>query len=151
MSQENVEIVRRCVELFNSRDFSRVYEWLDPEIEIDLSRNIFNPHIYRGHAGVARWRSGVEEVWDDFSAAADEFIDAGEEVVAAVAMQAKGKGSGVPVKVVFFSIWTLRDSKIVRIVGGYRDRSTALEAAGRVRVGVASHQPLRPAPSPALP
>jgi ketosteroid isomerase-like protein len=130
MSQENVEIVRGCVEAFSGVDFSRAYELLDPEIEIDLSRNIFNPHIYRGHAGAEQWRSGIEDVWEDLSGVAEELIDAGDKVVAAVAMQAKGKGSGAPVRTLFFSIWTLRDSKVVRVVGGYRDRSTALEAAG---------------------
>ena len=29
-----------------------------------------------------------------------------------------------------FQVWTLRDSKVVRMVGGYRNRPEALEAAG---------------------
>jgi hypothetical protein len=29
-----------------------------------------------------------------------------------------------------FNIWTLRDSKVVRLVGGYRDRSEAVADAG---------------------
>ena len=30
----------------------------------------------------------------------------------------------------FFTLWTLRDGKVVRLTGGYRDRAEALEAAG---------------------
>ncbi len=130
MSQENLEIVRRCVETLNSRDFPSVFELFDPEIEIDLSRNVFNPNVYRGHSGVEQWINGVEDVWDDFSAVPEELIDADDRVVAAVTLQAKGQGSGAPVKVLLFSIWTVRDSKIVRLVGGYRDRSEALDAVG---------------------
>jgi ketosteroid isomerase-like protein len=130
MSQENVEIVRRCVELFNRRDVAQAIELLDPDIELDLSRNVFNPDIYRGHAGIERWRSVVEDVWDDFHGVAEELIDAGDKVVAAVTMRGKGKESGVDVKMQVFQVWTLRDSKVVRLVGGYRDRSEALEAAG---------------------
>jgi ketosteroid isomerase-like protein len=130
VSQDDVEIVRRCIELFNRRDVAQALELLDPDIELDLSRNIFNADIYRGHAGIERWRSGVEDVWDDFQGAAEELIDAGDKVVARVTMEGKGKESGVEVKMQIFSIWTVRGSKVVQMVGGYRDRSEVLEAAG---------------------
>jgi ketosteroid isomerase-like protein len=130
VSQENVEIVRRCVELFNRRDMAQALELLDPDIELDLSRNIFNADIYRGHAGIERWRSGVEDVWDDFHGVAEELIDAGDKVVAQVTMGGRGRESGVEVKMQIFSIWTVRNSKVVQMVGGYRDRSEVLDAAG---------------------
>jgi uncharacterized protein len=130
MSQENVEIVRRCVEYLNRRDFSQVFELFDPEIELDLSRNVFNPDVHRGHAGIERWRSAAEDVWDDLNGVVEEFIDAGDRVVTRVIMRGKGKESGVEVKMQLYSIWTLRNAKVVQLVGGYRDRSEALEAAG---------------------
>jgi ketosteroid isomerase-like protein len=103
---------------------------LDPDVEIDLSRNVFNPDVYRGHSGVERWRDVVDEVWDDFHAMLDELIDAGDDVVTASTIQGKGRESGVDVKMRLFQVWTLRDSKVVRLVGGYRDRAEALEAVG---------------------
>jgi ketosteroid isomerase-like protein len=131
MSQENLEIVRRCAEFMNRRDLSQLFELVDPEIEVDLSRNIFNPDIYRGHAGLERWRSVIDDVWDDFRGVIEETIDAGDDkVVAAATIHGTGKGSGVEVKMQLFQVWTLRDSKVVRLVGGYRDRAEALEAAG---------------------
>jgi ketosteroid isomerase-like protein len=130
MSQENVETVRRCVELFNRRDVAEVLELLDPDIELDLSRNIFNPDIYHGHDGIERWRNAVEDVWDDFHGTVEDIIDSDDKVVGAFTMGGKGKESGVEVKMQIFSIWSFRDSKVVRIVGGYRDRSEVLEAAG---------------------
>jgi ketosteroid isomerase-like protein len=131
MSQENVEVVRRCAEFMNRRDLSQLFELVDPEVEVDLSRNIFNPDIYRGHAGLERWRSGIDDVWDDFRAVIEETIDAGDDkVVAASTIHGTGKGSGVEVKMQLFQVWMLRDSKVVRLVGGYRDRAEALEAAG---------------------
>ena len=45
-------------------------------------------------------------------------------------MSGKGKESGAKVEMKLFSVWTFRDAKVVQIVGGYRDRSEALEAAG---------------------
>jgi ketosteroid isomerase-like protein len=95
MSQENVEIVRRCYELWRDRDWSAVPEVLDPEFELDLSRNVFNPNVYHGRGGLERYVGEVDDVWDDFRAAPTEFIDAGDNVVTAVTVRGKGKGSGV--------------------------------------------------------
>jgi ketosteroid isomerase-like protein len=39
MSQENVEIVRRAWEAFARRDNESVFDFYDPEVEIDLSRS----------------------------------------------------------------------------------------------------------------
>jgi ketosteroid isomerase-like protein len=130
MSRENVETVRRWAESLDRREFPQVFEMLDPDVEIDLSRNVFNPDVYHGHSGVERWRDVIDEVWDDFRAMLDELIDAGDDVVTAATIQGKGKESGVDVRMQVFQIWTLRDSKAVRLVGGYRDRSEALEAVG---------------------
>jgi hypothetical protein len=74
--------------------------------------------------------SVVDDAWDDFRADADEFVDAGNQVIAALTVKGKGPGSGIEVSMQLFQVWTLRDSKVVRIVGGYRDSRETLEAAG---------------------
>ena len=66
MSRENVEIVRRCYRAMEDRDWSVLPELIDSDFELDLSRNVFNPDVYRGHAGVQRFVSVVEDVWEDF-------------------------------------------------------------------------------------
>jgi ketosteroid isomerase-like protein len=131
MSQKNVDIVRLCYELWSQRDFSRLFELVDPDVELDNSRLVFNPDIYRGHAGIEQFVSVVEDTWDDFRIVPTELIDAGDAVVAAITMQGKGKESGVKVEMRVFNVWTISDSKVVRVVGGYRDRSEALEVAGQ--------------------
>jgi hypothetical protein len=45
-------------------------------------------------------------------------------------MSARGRGSGVEVEMQLFAVWTLREGKVLRLTGGYRDRAEALEAAG---------------------
>jgi ketosteroid isomerase-like protein len=130
MSRTNVETVQRCYQLWENRDWPAIPEIFDPEVEIDLSRNVFNPDVYRGHAGVERYVSAVEEVWEHFRVAPTEFIDTGDHVVTGVTIHGKGRGSGVDVTMQLFNIWSFRGPKVVRVVGGYRDRSEALEAAG---------------------
>jgi ketosteroid isomerase-like protein len=129
MSKQNVEIVRLCYELLSNRDFSRAPELWDPDVVLDNSRLVFNPDVYRGYAGLERWAGAVEAVWDDLRLVPRELIDGGEYVVGAP-VQGKGKGSGVEVTMQAFAVWALRDSKVVRVAGGYRDRLEALEAAG---------------------
>ena len=98
MSRENVEIVRRCYELWDRREWSAIPELFDSDVEIDLSRNVFNPDVYHGHAGVERYVKVVEEIWDDFQVVPTELIDAGDSVATAITLRGKGKKSGVEVK-----------------------------------------------------
>ena len=130
MSKENVEVVRRAYEAMNDREFSRAPQLLDPEVEFDLSRNILNPDIYRGYDGFERLVGVIEDVWDDFHFEVQELIDGGDCVVAEVTVAGTGRGSGVEAEMRVFNIWTLRGGKVIRLVGGYRERSEALEAAG---------------------
>jgi ketosteroid isomerase-like protein len=130
MSQENVEIVRRSYEALDRRDWSELHDLIDPDFEGDLSRNIFNPDVYRGFAGIERWLGGVEDMWEDFHVVPTELTDVGDNVIAAVTVSGKGKESGVEVQMRLFAVWTLRNLKVVRTIGGLRDRAEALEAAG---------------------
>jgi ketosteroid isomerase-like protein len=130
MSQENVEVVRRCYEFWADRDFSTFHEVADPGIVIDVSRNVFNPEVFRGLDGFRVFVEGVDEVWDDFEIKPEEFIDAGDNVVVTGRISGKGRDSGVPASMRHFAVWTLREGKVVRCVGGYNDRAEALEAAG---------------------
>jgi ketosteroid isomerase-like protein len=130
MSEENVEIVRRCYESWPKRDYSFIEEVIHPDGALDLTRNQLNPEIYRGYEGFLRWIRSVEEIWDQFDVLPEEFIDAGDQVVVAIRRSGKGKGSGVAVDMLTFNIWAFRDGKVWRLIGGYRNREEALEAAG---------------------
>jgi ketosteroid isomerase-like protein len=130
VSKENVEIVQRCYELWDERDWAAITELLHQDFELDLSRNIFNPDIYLGRTGLEKYQSGVDDVWEGLRLMPTELIDAGANVVAAITIRAKGKGSGVEVEMQAFNVWTVDDSKVVRVVGGYLDRSEALAAVG---------------------
>jgi ketosteroid isomerase-like protein len=129
MSEENVEIVRRCYGFWTDRDFSPFPELAHPDVVIDLSRNVFNPATYRGLDGLRRWIEQVDEMWDSFLIEPEEFIDAGDSVFVASRISGRGRG-GVEAEMRAFAVWTLREGKVSRFRGGYRDRAEALEAAG---------------------
>ena len=132
MSEENVRVVRRCYGFWVDRDFSALDEVASPEVVVDLSRNVFNPHVYRGFDGFRRLVEGIDEMWEDFEMSPEEFIDAGDRVVTAVRLSGRGRGSGADAVMRLFNVWEFREGKVVRLTGGFRTRSEALAHAGLV-------------------
>jgi ketosteroid isomerase-like protein len=134
MSAENVEIVR---ELMALRDRARESgeplthtDLLAPDFEIDMSRRVFNPAVYRGIDGLARLNDEIRDVWEEFRVVPERFIDAGDRVVVMETSHARGRGSGVEVETrTYATIWTLRDGQLTRVQVGV-DPNEALKAVG---------------------
>ena len=130
MSEENVEVVRGAYEAMNERDFSRAAELLHPDVEFDMSRNIFNPDIYCGHEGFRRLIGVVEGSWDAFRWDVRDLVEQGDLVVTEITVSGIGRSSGVKIERRVFNVVTLRDGRIIRLAGAFKERSAALEAAG---------------------
>jgi ketosteroid isomerase-like protein len=121
MSQQNVEVVRRFLDL----DVEEALAYADPDI-------VWNPaeeSAAEGHdavrASLVRWKGE----WDDYELLPEEFQDTGDHVMVAVRMRARGRASGIPVDARFYDVYTLRQGKIVRM-DQFTRRSEALAAAG---------------------
>ena len=125
MAQENVEIVRRAFEAYARGDLATAVSNHDPDVVFDPAEE---PAIH-GRDAVRSYIQRWEEPWDDYEAEAEEFIDAGDCVVVALRVKARGKGSGVEVDARSYQVHTLRDGKLVRM-DEYMDRDEALAAAG---------------------
>ncbi len=127
MSQENVEVVRRgYAELSRTGEFS--WELVDPEVEVHDPPLTPDARAYHGHAGLREAMRNVELAFEEVSFEAEDFLDAGDDVVVLVRMIGRGKGSGVEVDARIAHLWTLREGKGVRV--RVLDRDDALEAAG---------------------
>src|SRR6478752_5682429 len=116
MSQENVEIVRRAYARFDARGPNT--EFLDPEIEWRGPRefpDLAEPHF--GHEGVERYMDKLNEAFDDYHMASEEFIDAGEDRVLVFSREGgRGKGSGAEVETQLTAhLWTLRNGRAIRM------------------------------------
>jgi ketosteroid isomerase-like protein len=129
MSQENVEIVRSLYEAFNREDWDAVLEPAAPDFVLDMSRSI-GPQ-QRGMYKRDQLRSFLEGLGGTFEAFridADEFIEAGEQVVVPQTAQARGR-DGIEAKARTALVYTFRDGAVTRLVM-YQGRREALEAAG---------------------
>jgi ketosteroid isomerase-like protein len=130
MSEENVEIVKRTFELFNQgEDDQMVDECYDPQAVYYSREDEPDTGVYRGRQAIRenfrRWR----EMFEDFRAEVDEYIDAGELVVTPGWLCGRGRDSGAEVREPYSWVARLRDGKIVE-VREYRTKDEALEAAG---------------------
>ena len=126
---ENVELVRRSYETWNSGDLDAFVEFLSPDLEIDLSERVFNPGSYQGIDGFRRWAQELSEVWEEWTMHPEQVVAAGEQVLVVVRARGRGRGSGVEIDQLGYNVLTVRDRKAVRIAFFY-DREKALQAAG---------------------
>ena len=135
MSQQNVEIVRRVYEALARRDTDAVLALYDPNVTWDATRGtklggLVGAGTFHGHKGLSDWTRQWNDAWEDSEWSLDESIDAGENVVALVSAQARGRASGARVEgFMGAGVWTIRNGKIVRVVW-FQTREEALEAAG---------------------
>jgi ketosteroid isomerase-like protein len=125
MSQENVEIVKQGFDAYLRGDVSAAISHHDDEV-------VFNPAEeapIQGREAVLAYIRRWEEPWEDYEAEAEEFIDAGDQVVVTLHVKGRGQGSGVEVDARSYQVHVLRDGKLIRM-DEYLKRETALEAAG---------------------
>jgi ketosteroid isomerase-like protein len=130
MSQENVGIVRREFEVYGRGVYgpdrrAKALETFDPDVvhnSVD-ERPSYGLDAYMDYC--ERW----EAAWEELEQTTEEYIGAGDRVVATAYLRARGRGSGVEVETRFYYVYTLRDGKIVRI-DEFTEREKALEAAG---------------------
>jgi ketosteroid isomerase-like protein len=128
MSEQNVEIVRRSLELFKAGKFEEAFALYDPQVEWDAS-HFPEGRVYHGHEGIREFFRRYLGTWESFEIEFEEYFDAGEVVVVFARDKAVGRGSGVPVEFVYAQLLTLRDGKVTHWKA-FTDREAALEAAG---------------------
>jgi ketosteroid isomerase-like protein len=126
MSQENVELVGGLYEAFLRGDQSAILAGLHPEIEW---RSIEDTETRQGHHGVAMSVASWLETWEQHEIEAEEYIDAGDQVVVATRLRGRGRRSGADVETRYFAVWRLRDGRAVAY-REYPSKPEALEAVG---------------------
>jgi len=133
MSQENVEIVRQLMALGEQLRYSEQppphTALVTPDAEIDLSRRVFNPEIYRGYEGWARLNAELREVWAEWQVTTERLLDVGDRVVSIEVIRGRGRGSGLETAGRYASIWTLANGRVTRVEVGL-EPDEALKAVG---------------------
>ena len=128
MSRENVELVRRFFDHWNSTG-EPPWADVDPDAVFVIDPGSFVGGTYRGHEGIRTLLELTAEVFEEFRYQVDDLIDAGDSVVVLGRIHARGVQSGATGTQYGALLFEIRDGHIV----GYRSylsREEALEAAG---------------------
>jgi ketosteroid isomerase-like protein len=95
MSEENVEIVRQAWEAWVRKDNETALALYDPEVQIDLTAvpHIGRSEVYFGREGLQEWLRDMLASFGVVNTEVEEWIDAGERVIAMVHSYRRGKRS----------------------------------------------------------
>jgi len=130
MSSQNIEIVRRGLEAFNNGDIQQLLGFLHPDFEAVVPPAFSaEPDTYSGHDGARRYFETFWDVMEEIRFQPERFWDAGECVVVAMRLTAKGRRTAIPVEQRFAQVWTIRDGKAAA-VRTYTSDGEALNAVG---------------------
>ena len=122
-------MIEEALAALREGDYRGVERFAHPDIELDLSRRILNPDVYKGFDEIGRFRAEVAEIWEAMLLDAQEVIENGDKVFIRFRGRLRGKGSGITTEANTFHVWTLRDGLIARIVV-VPERDEAEELAG---------------------
>ena len=98
MSERNVELHRRWIEAFNSRDIEAVIALCDPSVELDSAFAAICGGIYKGHDGIRRYFRDYEDAWGtEIRVQPEAYFDLGEHTILFYVMRGRGEHSGAEV------------------------------------------------------
>jgi ketosteroid isomerase-like protein len=130
MGHENLEIARQANAALNRGDVEGVLAFYAIDAEFSDLRSAPDQPV--SVTGVDAIRSVWAEwiaAFDELRADVDEWIDAGNAVIASVHWWGTGRESGIAIDSRQYDMFELADGKIVRAVLGYGSKGEALEAA----------------------
>jgi ketosteroid isomerase-like protein len=130
MSRANLELHRRSVEAFNTRDVETFIALCDPQIELHSTVTVPGGAVYHGHDGVRRWHRDLEDGWgDELRIEPEAFFDVGEHTITFHVLHGRGRHSGADVAMPAAHVYRWRDGLCVYFKG-YAHREDALRDLG---------------------
>jgi ketosteroid isomerase-like protein len=129
MSQENVEAVRRAIEVFNRDGPEAAAAFMDSEIEWHDMPEQPDAGVHHGREGFLEAVEQFTGGFEDFRFLVDEIFDHGDQVITYNRTFGRGESSGATFEQRGACVWTLRNGSIVR-VEWFGTRREALKAVG---------------------
>ena len=130
MSRENVELVRRSVDLWNSGDVDALVATFSDDAELQPAPGFIEGGTLVGHDGIRHFFERLHEAWKPGDTVTlGEFREAGDKLMFSFRWRAIGDVSGIETSSEWIAVDTFRDGVIVRMQI-FTDRNDALDAAG---------------------
>jgi ketosteroid isomerase-like protein len=131
MSDDNVDVVRRCIASLNAADLAALPELVHPDIEWrDRMHAPDVPEVLHGIAALEGLAEQWQAAYDSLTVEVLEYIDEGTWVICVSRWVAQSKDSGITVDVRSVDAYEVQDGKLRRSWGGFTDLQTARSALG---------------------
>ena len=118
-----IERYMQALNAFNARDLEGWLAIVDEDVEIESRFSTVHSR-YRGHAAIRRWWDDLGEAWESLEVEPDEVRQvAGDQTLALIQLNAKGRGSGMIVREAAAHRVTWRNDLWTRLE--YEDREVA--------------------------
>ncbi len=129
MPARNKEVVRGIYADWGRGDFRAGTDLYDPHIVLVIGEDFPDPGRYVGLEEMGGYMRRFLADWTGAAIEAEDLVEAGDSVAVSVDQRATGSGSGVPVEMRYWQVWTFRGRAVVRIES-IQDKAEALEAIG---------------------
>jgi ketosteroid isomerase-like protein len=129
MSQENVEIVRRNNDAYNSRDLAAYLDTVSESVQFRSRFSAMDRRVYRGHDALRHYFAELDAVWSRYEMKLERVIPVGARVAGLFQVCAVGRESNLEMSEYPGVVFTLEAGKIVQI-DAYATQAEALEAVG---------------------
>jgi ketosteroid isomerase-like protein len=122
-------LVRSAIEAYNRRDFGELCELMTEDVELRPPVSELTGHAYRGHAGIKRWLSDVDESFATAEIVALEVRDAGDRVLVLAEFNVNSHAGQVPLGSELGLVCDISGGRIASWLGFF-NHAEAREAAG---------------------
>ena len=126
VSQHDAALLNSFYEALNVSDVDAVLELCGGEVEVYMPPDVVAAVAPRGHRDVGEYVRGLFYSWHMYRPEPENFISAGDQVVALVHLRARGKGSRFEIEEDVADIFEFEGGKISKM-RLYVQRDTALE------------------------
>jgi ketosteroid isomerase-like protein len=127
MSQDNVEVVIGMLRAWARGERESAREAYHPDVV--MIRPVIDSRVTHGLSAMEEANEAWRRSWEDYRMDIEEAFDAGDSVVAIIRQRGVGKDTGAEVELLTYGVFSLRNSKIIR-VEFFDSKTAALEAAG---------------------
>jgi ketosteroid isomerase-like protein len=124
--ERDVERIQELYRAFEKRDVLSVAQLMSPEVEIRQSEELPWGGQYKGHAGLQKFAKKLLDHVDS-RVIIEQYIDAGESVVAIGRTVGKTRSNQIEFDVPVVHLWTLKEGRVVQFEP-YIDNATMLAA-----------------------
>jgi ketosteroid isomerase-like protein len=129
MARDRVEIVRSIYDRWREGDFQTPFELFDRRVVFVMPPELPDTGTYLGTDALADYTRQFLEPWTRLTIDGDDFVAAGDTVLASVVQRGVGDASGAATEIRYFQLWSFRGDRVIRLEA-FRDRREAIEAGG---------------------